>query len=295
MALAADSFAGRLVAVISRRSPAFRRPTAARSSFSASPATAEPAERGELHDLKPKRTHFRLAKNTYELLLEDHRADELVFERLKASASALAAPERMDNRATLHTLKKAFADFALLLEPLTNLPLNIFASSWQVKERRRAAHSAAASSEATAAVFERVNLPLVDVRRSMELRTFSTVLSQVVESIRFHSRECALLLDGPVYMGSAPRLETVRLTISRLQASLEAVITLLDEVADDYSGADLREADLESANLSWLRWDEGTRWPLTWESQIRRMSIEVSPGHWVVQPIGADENLDLMV
>ncbi|MFJ4536076.1 hypothetical protein ACIP39_08875 [Streptomyces tibetensis] len=192
-------------------------------------------------------------------------------------------------------LKKSFADFALLIEPLTYLPLNIFATSGQIKARRRAAYSAAHSSAAAAIAFERANRPLASVRNSMELQAFSVALSRVVESIRFHLQDCAVLLDGPLYLGSAPRLESVRLAIFRLQASLEAVITLLDEVSDDYSGADLRDADLESANLSWLRWDEETRWPLTWASQIRRMSIEVSPGHWVVQPIGADENLDLMV
>ncbi|MGV9563044.1 hypothetical protein [Streptomyces sp. NPDC003480] len=72
-------------------------------------------------------------------------------------------------------------------------------------------------------------------------------------------------------------------------------IELLDEVADDYSGEDLRDVDLAEIDLSWLRWDEGTIWPPFWAGRLRQISLEVAPGHWVVQPVDADETMDLLV
>jgi len=53
---------------------------------------------------------------------------------------------------------------------------------------------------------------------------------------------------------------------------------VLDQVADDFIGADLRSASLDGVSLEGIRWSTATRWPADWEERIRAGSFELEPG-----------------
>lgn len=60
----------------------------------------------------------------------------------------------------------------------------------------------------------------------------------------------------------------------------------LKRAADDFQGADLREAALTRVDLSWLRWDERTMWPGDWAERIQNASVEqpAGSGQYTVLP-----------
>ncbi|TXS68883.1 hypothetical protein EAO76_26315 [Streptomyces sp. sk2.1] len=96
----------------------------------------------------------------------------------------------------------------------------------------------------------------------------------------------------------APQASAVRRQVPVAQRLLREVRlattesqNLLERAADDFSGADLRNFDLTSIDLSWVRWDESTRWPTGWAARIRRMSVQQSPGLWVVMPANVDSSV----
>lgn len=69
---------------------------------------------------------------------------------------------------------------------------------------------------------------------------------------------------------------------------------LLRDAADDFTGADLRRAELSEAQLSGIRWDDKTRWPSSrWASRIRATSRETFPGsrvHVVTTPPSGEQD-----
>jgi len=60
--------------------------------------------------------------------------------------------------------------------------------------------------------------------------------------------------------------------------SLLGLRDVLDQVADDFIGADLRSASLDGVSLEGIRWSTATRWPADWEERIRAGSFELEPG-----------------
>ncbi|MBK6018709.1 hypothetical protein [Streptomyces sp. MBT53] len=74
------------------------------------------------------------------------------------------------------------------------------------------------------------------------------------------------------------RIRTLDLAQALADAELE-----VRELADDFEGADVSGVgNLEVDTLGGLRWNEETRWPSRWAEDIRRSSIETSPGVFVV-------------
>ena len=61
-------------------------------------------------------------------------------------------------------------------------------------------------------------------------------------------------------------------------------ITTLTNAADDFTDADLRQADLRGVPLEGLRWSESTRWPDGWAEPIRRMSVSIASGVYEIRP-----------
>jgi hypothetical protein len=53
---------------------------------------------------------------------------------------------------------------------------------------------------------------------------------------------------------------------------------VLNEVMDDFVGADLRSVGLGGARLEGIHWSESTRWPAGWVEEIRAASEEIEPG-----------------
>ncbi|GAB2328792.1 hypothetical protein [Streptomyces albogriseolus] len=292
MALAAHSFAGRLIAVLSRRSPAFRPPRPRLS-------TQAPHKRTKaatvLDKVQPNLKHFYLAQNTYGRIMEEVQAAEVALRRLQNSADHLSDATRMENRTTTQAAKKHFAVARSKIKEITNLNLSPLASSGEYRHRLITTHETAKHLSAVDAALRQATAPAHPASDDMALHLFMSRISELVRLLAYQCGECAVALSGPRFLGVAPRLERVRVTIARMKVLSEEAAILLDSVCDDYAGADLREVDISVANLSWLRWDEETKWPLAWAQQIRRMSIEVSPGHWIIQPVDTNEDLDLFV
>jgi hypothetical protein len=61
-------------------------------------------------------------------------------------------------------------------------------------------------------------------------------------------------------------------------------ITTLTSAADDFTGADLRQAHLRGVPLEGLRWSESTRWPDGWAEPIRRASVPIASGVYEIRP-----------
>lgn len=57
----------------------------------------------------------------------------------------------------------------------------------------------------------------------------------------------------------------------------------LEEILNDYSGADLSGFDLREFRLAGIRWSEETKWPWGWRRRIMRDSVEITTGTFVIQ------------
>jgi hypothetical protein len=60
--------------------------------------------------------------------------------------------------------------------------------------------------------------------------------------------------------------------------ALRRLRDLLTRVADDFTGANLREVFLTGAALEGIRWSSTTLWPTGWQERIRAASVEIEPG-----------------
>lgn len=62
-----------------------------------------------------------------------------------------------------------------------------------------------------------------------------------------------------------------------LGRSIAAAIAFADAL-NDFTEADLRNADLAGLSLTGIRWSRATRWPPAWVEEIERLSVEIEPG-----------------
>jgi hypothetical protein len=88
------------------------------------------------------------------------------------------------------------------------------------------------------------------------------------------------------------------LTLTRARATpgydvIDAV-DLLDNALTHMVGADLTEVALHGIPLAGVRWSHETRWPVRWEDQIRRNSVEIEPGLYEILP-GTTMSIDTTV
>ena len=67
----------------------------------------------------------------------------------------------------------------------------------------------------------------------------------------------------------------------RIQEAVRAMARI-DELVSDFVGADLTDARLKGIPLDGIRWSDSTQWPDDWVEQIRRRSVEVAPGLFVI-------------
>lgn len=66
--------------------------------------------------------------------------------------------------------------------------------------------------------------------------------------------------------------------LARDLARTTRVVADLHHALNDFTGVDLRHADLDGIPLDGLRWSTKTQWPLQWAEQVRRDSVEVEDG-----------------
>ncbi|MGV9617283.1 hypothetical protein [Streptomyces tendae] len=215
--------------------------------------------------------------------------------RLQDSTESISGATRMKNRRKIQSARKNLTEIQSAIDQIANLDLNVWVNARQHQSRAIRARNAASHISARYIALRQTIAPPDRVTINMEMHLLMSRLEEILKFVAYSCEGCATSLAGARFLASTPRFERVRFTIARMAALAEDAGTILDTVCDDYAGADLREVDISTVDLSWLRWNEETKWPLTWERQIRRMSIEVSPGHWVIQPVDTNSDLHLLI
>lgn len=70
----------------------------------------------------------------------------------------------------------------------------------------------------------------------------------------------------------------------RYQArELASSLAVLERILNDFTDADLKDAELQNVKLAGVRWSNNTRWPTGSADWIRRHSDEVAPGRFVIR------------
>jgi hypothetical protein len=104
-----------------------------------------------------------------------------------------------------------------------------------------------------------------------------------------HDRTLALVREPEAYvayglavtLGEAVRCSVAAEAVYGVDAEqLAAVVSL----ADDFTGADLRSADLTDAALIGVRWSDTTQWPAPDVDRIRRTSVAIGDGQYEIRP-----------
>lgn len=67
---------------------------------------------------------------------------------------------------------------------------------------------------------------------------------------------------------------------------LSALMRIVEQVSNDFVGADLRLAVLGSVHLNDVRWSDSTRWPGEWRQHALAASVEIEPGVYRVNSWG---------
>lgn len=60
----------------------------------------------------------------------------------------------------------------------------------------------------------------------------------------------------------------------------------LERMLNDFTGSDLENIDLRRTILAGIRWSYDTKWPSDWIDRIRRDSVELAPGIFVIRGDG---------
>ncbi len=74
--------------------------------------------------------------------------------------------------------------------------------------------------------------------------------------------------------------------LSQAHAMAQMVAEKLDEIErylNDFTDADLENVDLQPIRLAGLRWSNRTKWPSDWIDLIRRDSMEIAPGIFIIR------------
>ncbi|GGU84356.1 hypothetical protein GCM10010260_16750 [Streptomyces filipinensis] len=85
------------------------------------------------------------------------------------------------------------------------------------------------------------------------------------------------------------QLPAVAGVIDAVHVSISRAFRKISKARDDFTGSDLSDANLESVNLTGLRWSDSTIWPPGWEERVRRSSEEKEPGVYVINSSGSGQ------
>jgi hypothetical protein len=284
MTLTAESFLGRVVAVLSRRSPGFRPPAPRRAAAAPPPpARTAPAPVAVLPDVPvslpatavqgptlaeataewkhaPAATRLRRRRSLHEL------ADALgsVHRGVKEGAGDLA-----------HTLDAAHAK-ARALDPVISRALD--GTRAEARELGLTRELIRQLERAEAREPDLSHSPDVDLDLVHEL-TRARELSRTHARIRALARELT-------------RARHLARELTRTLADdLREAAANLASAADDFLGADLTGVDLTRLDVAGVRWDTATRWPSPeWGDRVRRASVEHPPGSGVFVVLPEDDH-----
>ncbi|MFE1769988.1 hypothetical protein [Streptomyces sp. NPDC059008] len=271
MAIAAESFAGRFLAAVSRRGPAFRPPQPARP-------------RGKT----PPRAFIRRLN----AIAASGARLRMCAKRLRAELVELPAEKRIKTRDALHELAYGITRFQVVIQRLilhadVVVEFDAMANSPGFVQTNRVlgedvrAHWDELREQVCGRFTE---LGASGVEAGL-LALFSEVGDEVRMGLAMFRRERYVRLVG---------FSEAQSRLSAIHEVMDSVQRFIESAADDFSGADLTRVDPGTAYLAWLQWDEATRWRPDWEDRIRRMSVERAPGQYVIQPMDVEDRSGLL-
>jgi len=89
--------------------------------------------------------------------------------------------------------------------------------------------------------------------------------------------------DFALVLGDARVRDLAEAVALARSLDLAEVLAQLYTILNDFTGADLRDAELGGVPIEGLRWSLTTQWPPDWAEQIRRGSVEIFPGIFEVR------------
>lgn len=90
-------------------------------------------------------------------------------------------------------------------------------------------------------------------------------------------------LAAPLTRSGSDQHDITIALASDLSHDLTSAHEIFVQLGSDFQGADLRDAELDSVPLTGIRWNTSTLWPTGWTDRIRRASEEVAPGVFLVR------------
>ncbi len=304
----ADSLAGQIVAVLSRRTPAFE-PLAGepmtfpgrlqvllrrRSTSPSSDVSEPPDDRSS--------TTYLTDPDTVpidDLLPGGVDAVDSVRFVLGAMLSLAETLSILDAAIRIRIRNRNFIDLLVLdLDVLAA----IAAARDAIHGPRSVLDRAIAALDHARAALEReglaggLTITITDARAALVIATFdhasharhARALDRAIDAIdRAHAHAGSFAaLDVEAARSALASEVAITWTGTRhgdLEVDIHRIRVALDRVRDDFTEADLRWADLEGLSLEGVRWSATTRWPAGWVERVERDSVEVAPGVFEVR------------
>ncbi|MDQ0713232.1 hypothetical protein QFZ55_002684 [Streptomyces luteogriseus] len=266
MKIDAGSFGGRVLAVVSRRSPAFRPPHGRQSG---GPFLQEGARSEEIS-----------GQDYSEYLRENRYSIDRNFDRNLAPGGNDV--ERVELRHVYRMLNMKVGEFRrhlLLAHSHFESRSSGFGSS---RKRARAASDAVDELVEASQACEEMGAFLVADTRNARLSAAATA-RLMAHNTRVLALACCSLIASPRsstdWADAQGRIYTLLLLAERAEKRTNLA-------ANDFTSADLSSAQLDGIDLTDLKWSGSTIWPPGWSERLRRASKESEPGVFVVSADG---------
>ncbi|MFG2306595.1 hypothetical protein [Actinacidiphila glaucinigra] len=282
MTITAESFTGRVLAVFSRRSPAFRRPVA----FSRPPTTAAPT--GIRSAPAPD---TRGAQDNPQAHPAPSNAAQPRLADVTARWKAVPAEVRLLLRGKLLALEDSLHSAQSAIEAVID---RASANSFDLTLDRASALSFALTLDRGLVRSFAVVPDRVVVFDRAVVMNLGFALDRALDLARTHVRDLGFAPDlGPVpdpatnFDASTSTDFDPELTlISVLVRGLGEARRNLADAANDFLGADVTAVDVARADLAGICWDSNTQWPSTeWAERMYRASVEDPPGSGIFRVV----------
>jgi hypothetical protein len=301
----ADSLAGRVVAVLSRRTPEFQPLPEERPGLAWNVRLALP---------NPPSVDDPPTTSSTAVPVDPAWAAAMSFVSIPPAARAAEKLMELDPPAR-------FLGRPVLLEMATSLRLATESGKQFVAEVPDALNGTAdiralldASARANASA-HRLDLALAAARAFAEDLTLALAATQAETDYLTRALVDTLdrshrLIEGLTAMVATTESRTAGYYVARTVAGYASMVVIvdvartlvenlalaaerIDGAASDFRGADLSGVALDGRDLSGVLWDTATRWPKGWTERLRRTSGELRPGVFVVLPELSSDFADL--
>lgn len=272
--VAAESFGGRVLAVLSRRALAFRPPNQSTGRIASTWQRNAGASPGDL-------------TFSESLLALGYNLDRRLDVRISAFESdAIRISLRGINVATFASLVKVHSSLIAASSYMSSSRIESSSRTLRWRQERGVSAIQQAADYASEATSHFISVPLGwgGWDRLLAMQQLASNLDRM-----------AWAVAGIPRRDLREELQVVSSQIRPLRITIERALTRLTKITDDFTGADLSDANIEGIDLTDLKWSESTIWPPGWADRVRRSSDEKSPGVYVVKPSGGGSNWSRML